>query len=91
MRYCSTCTIYVWLMRCARACACKDVSAGGGVTVVCSAQRFAVLLRACYPSIMEEVLRNDRSRSFFWSILQVDSHCLSVQVDIRALHFSSIH
>ena len=76
-----------------RACACKDVSGGGGggVTVVCSAQNFAVLLLACYPSIMNEVLRNDRSRSFFWSVLQVDSHCLPVQVDIRALHFSCIH
>ena len=29
-RYCSTCAIYVWLIRCARACACKDVSGGGG-------------------------------------------------------------
>ena len=24
------CYIYVWLMRCARACACKDVSGEGG-------------------------------------------------------------
>ena len=61
---------------------------GGGV---CSAQHFAVLLLACYPSTMNEVQRNDRSRSFFLSVLQVDSHCLPVQVDIRALHFSSIH
>ena len=30
-------------------------------------------------------------RAFFWSVLQVDSHCLPVQVDIRSLHFSSIH
>ena len=90
-RYCSTCAIYVWLIRCARACACKDVSEGGEVTVVCSAQHFAVLLLACYPSIMNEVLPKDRSRSFFWSVLQVDSHCLLVHVDIRALHFSSIH
>ena len=88
VRYCSTCAIYVWLMRCARACACNDVSGGGGV---CSAQHFAVLLLACYPSTMNEVQRNDRSRSFFWSVLQVDPRCLPVQVDIRALHFSSIH
>ena len=60
---------------------------GGG----CSAQHFAVLLLACYPSTMNEVQRNDRSRSFFWSVLEVDSHCLPVQVDIRALHFSSIN
>ena len=46
VRYCSTCAIYVWLMRCARACACKDVSGGGGGGV-CSAQHFAVLLLAC--------------------------------------------
>ena len=89
VRYCSTCAIHVWLMRCARACACKDVTGGGGG--VCSAQHFAALLLACYPSTMNEVQRNDRSRSFFWSVLQVDSHCLPVQVDIRALHFSSIH
>ena len=44
------------------------MSGGGEVTVVCSAQHFAVLLLACYPSIMNEVLRNDRSRSFFWSV-----------------------
>ena len=61
------------------------------MTVVCSAQHFVVLLLACYPSIMDEVLRNDKSRSFFWSALQVDSHRLPLQVDIRALHFSSIH
>ena len=73
-------------MRCARTCACKDVSGGGGV---CSAQHFAALLLV-YPSTMNEVQRNDRSRSFFWSVLQVDSHCLPVQ-DIRALYFSSIH
>ena len=64
---------------------------GGGVSAVCSAQHFAVLLLACYPSIINEVLRNDRSRSFFWSVLQVDSDCLPVHVDIRALYFSSIH
>ena len=63
----------------------------GEVTVVRSAQHSAVLLLACYPSITNEVLRNDRSCSFFWSVLQVDSHCLPVQVDIRALHFFSIH
>ena len=91
VRYCSTCAIYVWLMRCVRARACKDVLGGGGVTAVCSAQHFAVLLLGGYPSIMNEVLRNDRSRSYFWSVLQVDSHCLPVQVDSRALHFSSIH
>ena len=39
-----------------------------------------MLLLACYPSTMNEVQRNDRSRSFFWSVLQVDSHCLPVQV-----------
>ena len=69
----------------------KMCRGGGEVTVVCSAQHFAVLLLACYPSIMNEVLPNDRSRSFFWSVLQADSHCLPVHVDIRALHFSSIH
>ena len=58
---------------------------GGEVTVACSAQHFAVLLLACYPWIVNEVLRNGRSRSFFWSVLQVDCHCLPVQVDIRAL------
>ena len=47
--------------------------------VVCSAQHFAMLLLACYPSTMNEVQRNDRSRNFFWSVLQVDSHCLPVQ------------
>ena len=58
-----------------------DVSGGvGEVTVVCSAKHFAVLLLACYPSI-----------GFFWSVLQVDYHCLPVEVDIRALHFFSIH
>ena len=53
-------------MRCARACACKDVSGGvGEVTVVCSAKHFAVLLLVCYPSIGNKVLHKDRSRSFF--------------------------
>ena len=50
-------------------------------TIACSAQHFAVLLLACYPSIMNEVLRNDRSRSFSWSVLQVDSNCLPVTAD----------
>ena len=46
-RYYSTCAIYVWLIRCVRACACKDVSGGGGgMTVVCSPQHVAVLLLA---------------------------------------------
>ena len=62
------------------------------MTVVCSIQHFVVLLLVGYPSIMNGVSTyNDRSRSFFWSVLQVDSHCLPVQVDIRALHFSSIY
>ena len=46
VRLCSTYAIYVWLMRCARACACKDVSGGGEVTVVCDAQHFAVCVAA---------------------------------------------
>ena len=43
------------------------------------------------PSIVNEVLPNDRSRSFFCYVLQKNFHCLPVHVDIRALHFSSIH
>ena len=37
------------------------------MTAVGSAQHFAGLLLTCYPSIMNAVLRNDRSRSFSWS------------------------
>ena len=38
----------------------KMCRGGGEVTVVCSAQHFPVLLLACYSSIMNEVLPNDR-------------------------------
>ena len=81
--------MYVWCD--VRARVRVRICRGGEVTVVCNAQHFAVLLLACYPSIMNKVLRNYRLRSFFWSVLQVDYHCLPVQVHIRALHFSSIH
>ena len=56
-------------MRCARACACKHV-AGEEVTVVCIAQHFAVLLLACYPSIMNEVLRIMTARAAFFGLFR---------------------